>query len=82
LLFHALQEFKNASERPNLPNDQQHQDGGEVDVFRPALEQIGPHLMKKCSVFIKRIAYIEVAVHGDYKSIDMRKSQVGQHFYS
>jgi hypothetical protein len=43
------------------------------EVFRPAFQQFGPHQMKKCSIFIKRKAYIEDAVLEGYLSIDVSK---------
>ena len=46
-------------------------------VFRPAMEQIeiGPHQMKKCSVSIQRIHYIENAVFKGNTSISMKKAK-------
>ena len=39
-------------------------------VFRPAMEQFGPHQMKKCSVFIRRVHYIEnVVIKGNHSTI-------------
>lgn len=43
------------------------------EVFRPAFQQFGPHQMKKCSIFIKRKAFIEDAVLEGYLSIDVSK---------
>ena len=48
-------------------------------VFCPALEQFGPHIMKKCSILIRQAQNIDDAVRGGYKSIDMAARPVGIH---
>jgi hypothetical protein len=46
---------------------------GPVEIFRPMIEKFGPHKMKKCSIIIRRVRYIEDVVLGGYKSIDVGK---------
>jgi len=44
-----------------------------VTMFRPAMEQYGPRLMKKRPVFIQRVGYIEDAVLKGNKSVSINK---------
>jgi len=41
--------------------------------------QFGPHQMKKCSVLIQRIRYIEDAIEEGCRSIDVGKRANGKH---
>ena len=43
----------------------------ENQVFRPVIEEVSGHKVKKCSIFIRRLGYIEEAVKRGSKSIDM-----------
>ena len=47
-------------------------------VFNPAMEKFGPHLMKKCSIFIRRVKFIEDAVLKGDKSIDRPATSIDQ----
>ena len=55
---------------PNTESDDDEDEQGEI-VFRPVMEQFGPHQMKKLSIFIRRIRYIDDAALGGYRSIVM-----------
>jgi len=69
-----LQRFKHHSSRWNhaltcRAKKRKRSESGDEGVFRPVIEQIGPHQMKRCSVVIRRVCSIEDAIQGGCKSI-------------
>jgi len=50
-------------------NDAEEDSENEVTVFKAAIEQVGTHRMKKCSVIIRKDRRIEQAIKKNCKSI-------------
>ena len=52
-----------------LTNDAEEDSETEVAVFKAAIEQVGAHRMKRCSVIIRKDRRIEQAIKKNCKSI-------------
>ena len=65
-------------QRINGPDDEGEPE--ESAVFHPVFEQIGPHRAKRCFRSLRRVGYLEAAIKGGYKSVDVSKRLNGNKY--
>ena len=51
-------------------------------VFKPVIEQVSGHLVKKCSIFIRRAGYIEDAIKKVYQSVRLMPNTNGIGYFN